>query len=272
MADERQTNNPGRSGEGRSGGRKEGRGFLSRKKRGRKSSGEAKAAGGTPAAPKSTPPKSTAPKSAAPKSAASKPAAQNDAAAQERRERRRRRRVRSRQQRGQEGSRDSGRESRQGGKNAPNDLLDMGDTTLKPVFIYTHVLRPAVREAFESRSEHFSKVTRKLEDFNIDLEPLFAERTETSPAGALAPLRPLSDFDYLDDEEYDEEYDEYDELDYGEEVVEGNLSGEASREFDEMEELNAEADANSAGDPRAQWPNEMPHKDIRQNYDKENEE
>jgi hypothetical protein len=46
---------------------------------------------------------------------------------------------------------------------------------LVPAFVYTHVLRPAMRDSFEFRTEHFSKVTRKLEDFHIDLSPLYPD-------------------------------------------------------------------------------------------------
>jgi hypothetical protein len=46
---------------------------------------------------------------------------------------------------------------------------------LVPAFVYTHVIRPTVRDSFEFRSEHFSKVTRKLEDFHIDLSPLYPD-------------------------------------------------------------------------------------------------
>lgn len=42
-----------------------------------------------------------------------------------------------------------------------------------PVVVYTHVIRPDVRDSYEFRSEHFSKVTRRLEDFKIDLSPFF---------------------------------------------------------------------------------------------------
>ncbi len=44
------------------------------------------------------------------------------------------------------------------------------------VFIYTHVSRPgSARDSYEFRSEHFSKVGRRLEDYTIDLSILFSD-------------------------------------------------------------------------------------------------
>lgn len=51
---------------------------------------------------------------------------------------------------------------------------------LQPSFIYTHVIRPSARESYEFRSDHFSKVTRRLEDFNIDLTPLWRAQEEAA--------------------------------------------------------------------------------------------
>jgi hypothetical protein len=49
------------------------------------------------------------------------------------------------------------------------------------VFIYTHVLRPDSRDSYEFRAEHFSKVGRKLEDYEIDLSILFSEDQRAEP-------------------------------------------------------------------------------------------
>ncbi len=43
------------------------------------------------------------------------------------------------------------------------------------LFIYTHVARPASRDSYEFRAEHFSSVGRRLEDYEVDLSKLFAE-------------------------------------------------------------------------------------------------
>lgn len=51
---------------------------------------------------------------------------------------------------------------------------------LRPAFVYTHVIRPDARDSYEFRSDHFSKVTRRLEDFNIDLTPLWRAQEEAA--------------------------------------------------------------------------------------------
>lgn len=48
-------------------------------------------------------------------------------------------------------------------------------TPPKSVFVYTYVLRPGAPSAHEFRPEHFSRVGRRLEDFEIDLSPIFPE-------------------------------------------------------------------------------------------------
>jgi hypothetical protein len=65
------------------------------------------------------------------------------------------------------------------------NLLDYGDYQ-PPVatFIYTHVSRPSNRDSYEFRAEHFSKVGRRLEDYEIDLSQLYADdnRAPATPA------------------------------------------------------------------------------------------
>ena len=76
---------------------------------------------------------------------------------------------------------------------------------LVPSFVYTHVIRPSVRDSYEFRTEHFSKVTRKLEDFHIDLAPLYPEGgDEIKGVAYMPPLseRPYTEFD--DDESLDD--------------------------------------------------------------------
>jgi hypothetical protein len=43
------------------------------------------------------------------------------------------------------------------------------------VFIYTHITRPGSRDSYEFRAEHFSKVGRRLEDYDIDLSSLYSD-------------------------------------------------------------------------------------------------
>ncbi|MDQ3249336.1 MAG: hypothetical protein M3Q45_09030, partial [Chloroflexota bacterium] len=56
------------------------------------------------------------------------------------------------------------------------------------IFVYTHVVRPDQRDSYEFRSEHFSKVSRSLEEFEIDLSKLFPEEG-AEPAAIIAPQK-----------------------------------------------------------------------------------
>lgn len=123
-----------------------------------------------------------------------------DKTTRDNRERRRRRRMRSKQ-RGQN-------------ETAPvtvgDTLKDLPD--LVPAFVYTHVSRPAMRDGFEFRTEHFSKVTRKLGDFHIDLSPLYPEGGDEIKGVAYVPPvsesdRPVTDDRVFDDGGYDDEDD-----------------------------------------------------------------
>jgi hypothetical protein len=96
---------------------------------------------------------------------------------------------------------------------------------LVPAFVYTHVLRPSMRDSFEFRTEHFSKVTRKLEDFHIDLSPLYPDGGDEIKGVAYMP--PVADRDKLSDE-FDDESDE----DYDDEL-DGELEGELEEAGDE---------------------------------------
>ncbi|NJN83549.1 MAG: hypothetical protein HC802_15540 [Caldilineaceae bacterium] len=109
-----------------------------------------------------------------------------DTAASEQPTRRRRRRSRSRR--------------RGGGESAPSQntttSIELDYVAPESVFIYTHVVRADTRDnAYEFRPDHFSSVSRTLDDFRIDLSPLFVERVR----------QPVTDWDYgEDDAEYDE--------------------------------------------------------------------
>jgi len=43
----------------------------------------------------------------------------------------------------------------------------------KSVYVYTHVARPSSRDAYEFRSEHFSRVGHTLDDYQVDLTLIF---------------------------------------------------------------------------------------------------
>ncbi len=111
---------------------------------------------------------------------------------------------------------------------------------LVPAFVYTHVVRPAMRDSFEFRTEHFSKVTRKLEDFHIDLSPLSPDGGDEIKGVAYMP--PNTDRtvfeDDVEDGEDDEGYDEsYDDPDWDSEqskdaaLIDGDLTGAIADEF-----------------------------------------
>lgn len=52
------------------------------------------------------------------------------------------------------------------------------------VFIYTHVSRPTNQGMSEYRADHFTKVGRRLEDFDIDLSSLFGDKRPNASAAA----------------------------------------------------------------------------------------
>lgn len=130
--------------------------------------------------------------------------AKNESAGKNERDRRggRRRRRRSRSDRPEETL--SVRES-------ALTAIDQDYKPPKEVFVYTYVLRPGAPAGHEFRAEHFSRVGRRLEDFEIDLSPLFPAEGQAKPEPR--PRLPMD----LDD---DEEAEFPDEIDDDEEGVE----------------------------------------------------
>ncbi len=61
------------------------------------------------------------------------------------------------------------------------------------VYIYTHIVRPAGASSYEFRSEHFSKVGRALEDYDVDVSPLFDEAARAAARPNMAEV--FADFD-----------------------------------------------------------------------------
>lgn len=90
-----------------------------------------------------------------------------------------------------------------------NTLKDL--PPLVPAFVYTHVLRPSTRDSFEFRTEHFSKVTRKLEDFHIDLSPLYPDGgDEIKGVGYMPPETDAGEFGEKFTRDNDEVYEDLD--------------------------------------------------------------
>lgn len=96
------------------------------------------------------------------------------------------------------------------------------------VYIYTHVVRPVVRDSYEYRSEHFSKVSRQLEDFQIDLSAL--DRIEAE--GILPPVT----IRFTDDDEEGADEDADDATDVLDDA--GESAGGVGWEDDEVDEAN----------------------------------
>lgn len=64
-----------------------------------------------------------------------------------------------------------------------DSITNLSDyTPPQEVFIYTHVTRPGSRDSYEFRAEHFSKVGRRLEDYEIDLSTLYPGEPEEEAA------------------------------------------------------------------------------------------
>ncbi len=116
-----------------------------------------------------------------------------DKAQRERRERRRRRRHQAKHA-------DTPEIQYQGGTLAQDEELNRPSPR---VVVYTHVIRPDVRDSYEFRSEHFSKVTRRLEDFDIDLTPFL--RSVEEEAERSRNYREYNDEDWDVDDDWDDE-------------------------------------------------------------------
>ena len=88
----------------------------------------------------------------------------------------------------------------------------------KSVFVYTYVLRPGAPTSYEFRAEHFSRVGRRLEDFEIDLSPIFPVEGKAKPEPG--PRLPM-DLDEDELGEFPDTFDETDETDEADDQEEG---------------------------------------------------
>lgn len=93
----------------------------------------------------------------------------------------------------------------------------------KAVFVYTYVLRPGAPSNYEFRAEHFSRVGRRLEDFDIDLSPLFPVAGQARPEPS--PRLPM-DLDeegrgkFVDETDESDDFGDFDQVDDQEKGVE----------------------------------------------------
>ena len=72
------------------------------------------------------------------------------------------------------------------------------------VYIYEHSVHPELRDAYEFRPEHFSKVGRTLADYQIDLSKLFGGDVATDGTPVMNNMLPTPQFDWSDWEEENE--------------------------------------------------------------------
>lgn len=79
---------------------------------------------------------------------------------------------RDRRRRKRSGGRGGDREGNGSAIVAPVEPMPDLEIEPKRVFVYTHVARPSLRDAYEYRAEHFTQTGRKLEDFQIDLSSI----------------------------------------------------------------------------------------------------
>lgn len=103
------------------------------------------------------------------------------------------------------------RRRRKNGKSKQSEkgpsIIEQIDNNYVPpeaVYVYTHVLRPVdTLDSYEYRPEHFSSTDRSLDDFRIDLSPLFGGDDSPDAPIQLKISQPV-DFSIWDDEGEDE--------------------------------------------------------------------
>ena len=74
----------------------------------------------------------------------------------------------------------------------------------KSVYVYEHSVHPELRDAYEFRPDHFSKVGRTLADYQIDLSKLFPGDMAGDGTPVMNTMLPRPEFDWSDWEEEDE--------------------------------------------------------------------
>ena len=75
------------------------------------------------------------------------------------------------------------------------------------VYIYEHSVHPELRDSYEFRPDHFSKVGRTLNDYQIDLSKLFPGDIAEDGTPVLINMLPTPQFDWSGWEEEEKEED-----------------------------------------------------------------
>jgi hypothetical protein len=73
------------------------------------------------------------------------------------------------------------------------------------VYIYEHSVHPELRDSYEFRPDHFSRVGRTLADYQIDLSKLFPGDIATDGTPVLNNLLPTPQFDWSGWEDEEDE-------------------------------------------------------------------
>lgn len=86
--------------------------------------------------------------------------------------------------------------------NRPSNLeAEVAYVAPQAVYIYEHSVHPELRDAYEFRPDHFSKVGRTLADYQIDLSKLFPGEIAGDGTPVMNHMLPKPEFDWNDWEE-----------------------------------------------------------------------
>jgi hypothetical protein len=86
--------------------------------------------------------------------------------------------------------------------NRPSNLeAEVAYVAPQAVYIYEHSVHPELRDAYEFRPEHFSKVGRTLADYQIDLSKLFPGEMAGDGTPVMDKMLPKPEFDWSEWEE-----------------------------------------------------------------------
>lgn len=106
--------------------------------------------------------------------------------------------------RGEDGSRSKRRDARRRARSrqryddtrAANLEAEVAYTAPQSVYIYEHSAHPELRDSYEFRPDHFSKVGRTLDDYQIDLSKLFPGEIADDGTPVFANMLPKPQYDW----------------------------------------------------------------------------